>query len=157
MSIWTTLRNTAPPLPYLRDKRSAKPSKQRAKLRIGFALVFAVNRTGRPSPRPGLLRSSQPRTASSGIVPLHKSPRRPPCRSFAASRRASHRRAGSAAPRGPASNLATPEMGTATSFHRNDTGRQLAEKLQHLGLPQLLTDHCATRTVLAMQLKNTLC
>ena len=48
-----------------------------------------------------LLRSSPPRTACSAAAPLRRSPRHRSRRSSAASRTASHRRAGSAEPHGP--------------------------------------------------------
>jgi hypothetical protein len=54
------------------------------------------------------------------------------------------------------SNLSTPEMRTATRFHGDDAGRQLAEKLQHLSAPQLLAQDRTTIAVGPMHLEHIL-
>lgn len=52
--------------------------------------------------------------------------------------------------------LTTPEMSAAAGFHRNDAGRELAEKLQHLCAPQLLAQDRTTTAVGPMHLKHIL-
>ncbi len=49
--------------------------------------------------------------------------------------------------------LATPEVSAAAGFHRNHASRQLAEKLQHLRPPQLLTQNRLACAVSSMHLE----
>ena len=52
--------------------------------------------------------------------------------------------------------LTTPEMSAAAGLHRQNAGRELAEKLQHLSAPQLLALDRTSSAVGLMHLKHIL-